>query len=376
MDYSHHCFLTHSHCYRKTELALQLLKDMTEYDFVLWICATTQETLGNDVKHCALRLQDEFRRISSGSSDGHDSSNAHQVYFPDYLRDVDGDALSLWLHSTATRISKVLLVVDDLDGVDINARKDLRRGLVTSNIDTIFTTRNPNIGSSGGDFNSRPVCVPPLDKTAGLNLLSNLMLEDRHTEYNIREMSLKATKDSMYQIVNLVDGNPAAILVASSLAKTEYMSESLSKSLRDLLEHWPTERILDHREDDMTYPYTIRKSLQVSEQRLRRDCADQKRFASCMMLLQALSLLGLKSFTEKDLENLHKQFEKPSRDTDPRTSRVLDTIDSPKRSASDLLKASLLSRAENGRIILSELTKLLALQDDMDEPERSLEIKK
>lgn len=50
---------------RKSELGLQVVQDLDNFEFILWICASTIETYEEDILNCALRLKDEYRRITS-----------------------------------------------------------------------------------------------------------------------------------------------------------------------------------------------------------------------------------------------------------------------------------------------------------------------
>lgn len=54
---------------RKSELGLQVLQRLEKFDFILWICASTEEAYEEDIINCALRLKDEYRRIPSTSGE-------------------------------------------------------------------------------------------------------------------------------------------------------------------------------------------------------------------------------------------------------------------------------------------------------------------
>ena len=50
---------------RKSELGLQVLQRLENFDFILWISASTETAYEEDIMNCALRLKDEYRRISN-----------------------------------------------------------------------------------------------------------------------------------------------------------------------------------------------------------------------------------------------------------------------------------------------------------------------
>lgn len=304
---------------RKSELGLQVVQDLGKFEFILWICASTIETYEEDILNCALRLKDEYRRITSISgkyptsacirlfccmskhtediwqsntnldpTPGDTISSSHrQIYFAEPSRSPDGKSLELWLQSEEAHSRRILLVLDDLDGVDVSVRKRIRRNLITNAVDFVFTTRDPLLAAQGGDWEATSIEVPRLEEPAAINLLKYLMQENSDeareeiptvpqelyapetdalmpstvvnfqtptrpsSERNavIRAADIADPAIIMSAFVNNLERRPAAIIIGWGFAKAHYLARPPYKCLQQALHDWSPEDLIIHRWD-------------------------------------------------------------------------------------------------------------------------------
>lgn len=326
------------------------------------------------------------------------SSGHRQIYFGEPARSPDQKSLELWLQSDEAHSRRILLILDDLDGIDVSLRKRIRRHLVTSAADCIFTTRDPLMAAKGGDWDAVSFEVPRLEEPASIILMRYLMSGNPNGEAPERELTeltgpsfqaypeltastVKADpeNDVMSQVVNRLGGSPAAILISCGFAKAHHVSQPVHECLRQFLRDWTPEDLVMYRWDDMTYPYTLCKSFELSKSRLLRNTSESQpypEYKPCILILLVLSALDLDVFGDGVMKRLCTYFEsllneespllQPLR-TSPKNSFIEDLKTLTKESRlraciTQLTRVSLLKRIGHDSIRLDALTRICALR--------------
>lgn len=330
--------------------------------------------------------------------------------------------MELWLQSEEAHSRKILLVLDDLDGVDESIRKRIRRYLITNVVDFVFTTRDPLLAAKGGDWEATSIEVPQLEELAAINLLEYLMREDKDEAREelptvpqklctpetdalmpptVVNPSIHANPSSernavigaaniadpaviMSAFVNNVERRPAAIIIGWGFAKAHYLARPAHKCLQQTLQDWSPEDLIIHRWDSMTYPYTLNKAFQLSCARLLRNTSigdSSVNYRQCHLVLYVLSTSSLSIFGDDELRDLCNYFqsfidiqESHSTVSDAeslvswRKQSVADELVSLTRMSrlgacfTELIKVSLLCRNDKGLITLDTLTKVCTLR--------------
>lgn len=325
----------------------------------------------------------------------------------------------MWLQSEEAHSRKILLVLDDLDGVDVSVRRRIRRYLITNGVDFVFTTRDPLLAAKGGDWEATSIEVPQLEELAAINLLEYLMREDSdktreelptvpqelcaletdalmpptvvnpliHTyPSSKRNAVIEAVDPAIIRsaFVNNLERKPAAIIIGWGFAKAHYLARPGYKCLQQTLHDWSPEDLIIHRWDSMTYPYTLNKAFQLSCARLLRNTSigdSSVNNRQCRLVLYVLSTSSLSVFGDDEMRDLCNYFqsfidfqESHSTVSDSESlvswrnqSVVNDLVSLTKMSRlsacfTELIKVSLLCRDDNGLITLDTLTKVCTLR--------------
>ena len=200
-----------------------MVKGSRKYRFVLWLSASDKETFDEHLTHCAYSLKPEIQR-SDGEIVGSGSSSRNPRYLPMTLDVPLHVAFTDWVRSEHDESSKVLVVLDDLDGLELEYHKDLSRVFATDAIDLIYTSRNPFLAYKGSSWPAKILRVPALFPEEALTLLDSMLSDQAQTPNDGPAADFLAKNEtySALEILRRLDHVPAAIIVALQFAQQRY----------------------------------------------------------------------------------------------------------------------------------------------------------
>ena len=312
--------------------------------------------------------------ISQYCCTGGISSVHEQIYFPEPTHSPDSKSLEIWLQSQEAHSRKILLVLDDLDGIDVSLRKRIRRHLATTAVNLIFSTRDPLLFAKGGDWDAISFELPPLLQPAAMELTWYLMSDV--SSASDEDRASQAEESDVSRFAERLERSPAAIIIGCGFAKTHHVLYSVDECLRQFLDNWAPKNLIMYRWDDMTYPYTLRRSFELSMSRLFRNTSgnhDNFEYGLCILCLQVLSFFKLQVIKDGDLNRLCTYFEslleKAAENFVPTWELKALTMEHRLRACiTELTRVSLLQRSDHNGIKLEALTGICALQFEVSAP--------
>lgn len=258
---------------RKTELSLWMTDTLGTNQYVLWLRTNEWEVFEEDLMTSALYLKSELLRFDTaphGSRDTRQSQRKPRLYFSDADATSLTKALEVWLKSTQDE-SRILVILDDLDGLDIAHHRIISRMFAADTLNLIYTGRDPLLAETGMIWEAKNFEVPPLEEEHAAVLLQDFIMDCRSQRRNqkLSDLLNKAMPDTdrvmTADVVNRLGALPAAITIASHYAKDHF------KSLDRLLPDLDNGHILQFRRDGTKYTHTLLESFEVSKGRLQRN---------------------------------------------------------------------------------------------------------
>ena len=111
---------------RKPELSLSIIEKLEPHQFVLWLRANEWEAFEDDFWKSALCLKGELLHFDTVQASSRELG-------PPRLHVSDNDAtpltttLDIWMKSTWDESSRILVILDDLNGLDVDHYRTMSR---------------------------------------------------------------------------------------------------------------------------------------------------------------------------------------------------------------------------------------------------------
>ena len=341
---------------------------------ILWLRASSAKSLREDLLSAALDLKSELLRFESreiplpeqeiGETKGLVYSSGTRL---NYLLDL----LKVWLRTAQAHQSKVLIVLDDLDGLEPSELPELSELISGDHIEVIYSTRDPMMADHTSYMYAANFNVPPLEPSDAQGLFKQLRnphpaLAHLRSPGIVDSSSLPDT-ENISKLVAKVGHLPAGIVNATHYFKDNFASAN-PYALSAFLAKWEgTEAVKDgllqFRRRTFIYPHTMQASFEVSLSRLKRNIGSvNARLYTCSLcLLQLLSMMDVSEFARSELESLCALLEKflDSEKVENTVLRYLSGDTSvAHRCITELVHVSLLSDSgDRDIVLLNNLTK-------------------
>ena len=149
----------------KTHLGREVIEIFEENrypaNYFIWLRASDEATVDEDLYRTALALQSDLLTFSSASRTEIAESRAfhHAAVSSDRLKSL----LEIWLKSTGKDKLKVLLILDDLDGLSSQKRRELAHSIDAETVDVLYTTRDPLMSGAGLLWEATNFDIPPIE---------------------------------------------------------------------------------------------------------------------------------------------------------------------------------------------------------------------
>ena len=362
---------------RKTQLSRSIIDQLGPRRIILWLRASSAITLQEDLLTAALDLKSELLRFESRSVPlpGQETSGeAEGLLFSsgtrlNYLLDL----LKVWLKTAQAEQSKILIVLDDVDGVEPSELSKLSELIRGDHTEVIYSTRDPMIADQTSYLYAANFDVPPLETTDAQDLFKQL--RNPHpalaplVDYSAVGHYDSVELEMISKLVRSVGHLPAAIVNATHYFKDNFASTN-PYALSAFLAKWESSEafqdgLLQFRRRTFIYPHTMQASFEISLNRLKRslDIENSSLYTCCLYLLRLLSILEVNKFARSDLESLCALLGKfVSSEEAANESLYLCHLSSDAsvayRCVTELIHVSLLSDPESGGILfLNNLTK-------------------
>ena len=353
---------------------------------MIWLGAGAYETFKDDLIAAAIDLQDEFMRPGAGTISRTEDQHQHNgrysfFYTSDQRLNHLQEVLSVWLRNGRFDDSKVLVILDDVDGLGTSELSDLSNLISNDQVDVIYTTRDPMIADPSSYMQANNFEVAPLQPATADGLLQQIRkptsLAINHRKHN----GIGLPKEEI-ELTSKITGSlghlPAAIINASYFLADNFGSAN-PYAMRAYLHRWESDdtrrEILQYRRRTSRYPYTMWTSYEISLRRLRRntETGPNGLFHCSLSLLRLLCFMNVESFAEDQIEDLRTMLgnfvtSKPQR-SEIRTSLedMSKDIIPIFRCITELCHVSLLSFSDGRSVmVINSLIKACALQCKQD----------
>ena len=353
---------------------------------ILWLRASSAKILREDLLSAALDLKSELLRFESreiplpeqriGETEGLVYSSGTRL---NYLLDL----LKVWLRTAQAHQSKVLVVLDDLDGLEPSELPELSELISGDHIEVIYSTRDPMMADQTSYMYAANFNVPPLEPSDAQGLFKQLRNPHPALAHlrgpGIVDSSSSPDTENISKLVAKVGHLPAGIVNATHYFKDNFASAN-PYALSAFLAKWEgTEAVKDgllqFRRRTFIYPHTMQASFEVSLSRLKRNIGSvNARLYTCSLcLLHLLSMMDVSEFARTEMEFLCALLEKflDSEKVEYTFLRYLSGESVAHRCITELIHVSLLSDSvDRDILLLNNLTKAcvrLTMKWDMGE---------
>ena len=295
------------------------------------------------------------------------------------------EMLCAWLRNGQFNDSKVLVILDDVDGLETSELSELSDIISNDQVEVIYTTRDPTIADPSSHMQASNFEVAPLLPATADGLLQQLgnptspgITHRRHDSISPPKVEIEFTSKITASLGHL----PAAIINASHFL-VDNSGSANRYSMKSFLHRWESDdtrhEILQYRRRTTRYPYTMRASYEVSVRRLRRNTETglELLFQCSFTLLRLLCFMNVESFTQDQLEDLKMLLEHFLGDSESEENRVRTSLAYMSqdvipvfRCVTELVHVSLLSFANGAStIVINSLIKAcvqLCKRDSLD----------
>ena len=262
-------------------------------------------------------MQDEFTGPGAGNlfqtSNQHKHNRSYRFFYTsDQRLNHLQEMLCAWLRNGQFGDSKVLIVLDDVDGLKTSELSDLSNMISSDQVEVIYTTRDPTIADPSSHMQASNFAVAPLQPATADGLLQQLrnptfpgITHQMHNSIGSPEGENELTS----RITTSLGHLPAAIINASHFLVDNYGSADPG-ALQAFHYRWESDdtrhEILQYRRRTTRYPYTMRASYEISVRRLKRntETGPERLFLCSLTLLRLLCFMNVESFTRDQLEGL------------------------------------------------------------------------
>ena len=295
------------------------MDELGERAFVIWLGAGSYQRFQDDLIAAAIDLQDEF--IGPGAGNLPPTIHQHQSnrgygfsYTSDQRLNHLQEMLRAWLRNGRFVDSKVLVVLDDVDGLGTSELSDISNLISSDQVEVIYTTRDPTIADPSSHMQANNFEVAPLQPATADGLLRRLGNPTSpgitHRRHNGNDPSKEETECTS-KITAALGHLPAAIINASHFLIDSFGSGN-SHAMQAYLHRWESDgtrhEILQYRHRTTRYPYTMQESYEVSVRRLKRNTQTGPKglFLCSLSLLRLLCFMNVESFAQDQIEDLRK----------------------------------------------------------------------
>ncbi|KAL8918578.1 MAG: hypothetical protein Q9172_005368 [Xanthocarpia lactea] len=386
----------------KTELSIKFIERLASQRFVLWLRASNESLLQQDLTQAARGLRNELLRFYAGNvSREVDDRTIGAFYFTPITMPELNNALKDWLKTVPEDGSRIVVILDDLDGLkSMRHHKDYSHIFTGEALDLIYAARDPSMSDRGMLWEATLFNVPPLQTDEALAVMEQSAADYRSfrrqssLDHDLNPEELDARATTMRSVVTHLGGVPAAVIMSS-----HYMTDILGSrgdldDYKRFLRSWADQNskygILQSRRAMQRYRHSILASFEVSVFRLRENLKSLKKSKSytelCFLLLRTLSALDVNVMLRHDFW----VFKSALRVIPPALSNRFFSVtfphptDAPQillthetwvdECLTHLLRVSLITeRLDDGALMLNNITKVCALlvfwhitQDQLD----------
>ena len=352
-----------------------MIDELGPRQIILWLRASSTKTLQEDLLTAALDLKSELLRFETRENNLPEQRNRETeglVYSSGTRLDYLLDLLKVWLRKAQTHQSKILIVLDDLDGLEPSELPELSELISGDHIEVIYSTRDPVMSDQTSCMYAANFDVPPLEPKDAQHLFKQL----RNPHPALVHLPIPGIEDTlstqeteaMTKLVAKVGHLPAGIVNATHYFKDNFAFRNLY-ALNAFLAKWEgTEAVkmglLQFRRRTFIYPHSIQASFEVSSSRLKRNLGteDPRLYTCSLCLLHLLSMMDISEFARSELESLCALLERflESEEIGNTVLRYLSSSDTSvaHRCVTELVHVSLLSDSVvRDVLLLNNLTK-------------------
>ena len=375
----------------KTELSIAVVEKLDSIRYILWLRASDDELLRQDLAKAAQDLRHELLRFDYGSNRaiGEDRSAA-AIYFSGVPATDLVSILERWLKVIPDDGSRILVVLDDLDGLESSHHEDYSLMFSGDAVDLIYTTRDPSMADMGMLWQAVKFDVPSLQMAEAVEVLDSFSqgspaarrISLRSSVQYTTSLNYKSNRaDQMIDIATCLGGLPAAIIIGSHYITDNLGSKWDPDRYNRFLDSWcqndGKSNILKSRRAMLKYHHSMLASFERSLCRLRRNIRGMDRPSEleehCLVLLQLLSAMDLNEILQSGLIKLKNALSIARHDLQGKLGTVefSDMVVEPRRldyeisvdeCVTELVKVSLLTeRSIDGTLLLNNVTKACAL---------------
>lgn len=274
--------------------------------------------------------------------------------------------LGVWLKNGRFEDSKVLLILDDVDGLGTSELSNLANLISSDQIEVIYTTRDPMIADPSSHMRACNFEVAPLQPATADGLLQQIGKRASPGITHRRTSSIGLSKEEIEftsKITASLGYLPAAIINASHFLVDNFGSADLS-AMQAYLHRWESDdtrhEILQFRRRTTLYLHTMRESYEISVRRLKRntETGSEDLFLCSLTILRLLCLMNVDSFAKdhiEDLKTLLRDFV-TSQSEESEVGRALEKISQDAipifRCITELVHVSLLSFSDGTSVMV------------------------
>lgn len=358
--------------------------------YVLYLRAGEENLFQQDLATAAQDLRNELLRFESSDNRAvGEEPGASAFYFSGVGLTELVSILKRWLKATPYDGSRILVVLDDLDGLEASNHQEYSPIFSGDALDLIFTTRDPSMADLGMLWPAVRFDVQPLQADEAVEMLEHFSKDNHAARDQSRQSSVQHASNLEHgvrrretrDVVARLGALPVAIIIGSHYIKDNIGSTRNPDNYRKFLDSWDQgggkSSVLNSRRAMLRYRHSMLASFELSLNRLRRNVRDiswhDRLENQCLMLLQLLSAMGLHEISENDLIAFKRALDIAWRDLRGgiREAEFKDVTAEPPRfdhqisineCITELVKVSLLTkRSSDGTVLLNSVTQACAL---------------
>ena len=374
----------------KTELSIAMVEKLGPIPYVLWLRASDDTILQQDLVRAARDLRNELLRFEHGDNRSSEHPSTAALYFSGVTETDLVSILERWVKVIPKDESQILVVLDDLDGLDSSHHNKYSLIFSGDALRLIYTTRDPSMADDGMLWEAVNFDVPSLGVDEAVNVLEHLSRDRRSVRGQATKILMQHSSSlehdnnreiQMKHIVTCLGTLPAAITIGSHYIKDNFGSKRNPDSYNKFLDAWSQDggkkNVLNSRRAMLKYHQSLLSSFELSLQRLRRNVkniASHDKFEQhCLILLQLFSAMNLDEISENDLSKFKKALRISWNDLQGliREAEFSDLLSGPQaldreisidKCVTELVKVSLLTEpSSDGTRLLNNVTKACAL---------------
>ncbi|KAL8729216.1 MAG: hypothetical protein Q9181_005069 [Wetmoreana brouardii] len=380
----------------KTELGILFVEKLHSQSYVLWLRASNHQVLQDDLLKAAREFRHELLHFYVvGSPAVEEDQGATAFYFSPMAMSELHETLKLWVKAMPKDKSRILVILDDLDGLDSVFHKEYSHIFAGDAVDLIYTSRDPSIADPGMLWEAMQFEVPPLPMEEAVSVMDHFARHNHPVRTQVDNSSSQSdlsfedydgnrddvNRARMRGIASRLGGLPAAIIIGSQYMRDNLGSKWNPDCYKNFLDLWDQHdgklNILQSHRSMLKYRYSILTSVQVSLDRLRRNTGAGPRCDThelCLILLWLLSAMDLHTISRDDLRLLKKSLRIVSPDLQDLVRLIpgFGLVPTNKQSLvhgfsvdyciAELVKVSLLTqRSSDGACLLNTVTKTCVL---------------